>query len=80
MKFLQIIFLIPIFAYAAISQIATVLAINANVRGTPAPTGKVVETLPQDSRVEIIKQNGEWYLVQTHDYAGWMFGLMDMAR
>lgn len=56
------------------AQTATVISENANLRGTPNQSGKVVSTLSIGSTVEVIKQNGSWFLVQSDEYAGWMHG------
>ena len=63
-----------ILAIAAFSQTAVVITDNANLRGTPTELGKVVETLPQDTVVEVIQQKGAWFLIQSTDYVGWMHG------
>lgn len=49
---------ILIFAFAIYPQSAIVIVENANLRGTPNESGKVVDTLPQDTSLEIIKQKG----------------------
>lgn len=57
---------------AAYAQSATVVSENAKLRGTPTPSGKVVDKLSQGTVVYILQQRGEWSLVQSTDYAGWM--------
>ena len=69
-----IILLFGIASLAAYSQTASVVSENANLRGTPTNDGKVVETLPKDSQIEVIKQKGAWFLVQSSDYVGWIHG------
>ena len=56
------------------SQTATVIARNANLRGTPSTKGKIVDTLPNTMIVKVIKQKGVWFLVQSIDYVGWIHG------
>lgn len=56
------------------SQSATVISENANLRGTPAASGKVVDTLPRATSVQVIKQAGSWFLVQAAEYVGWIHG------
>lgn len=67
---LSILFLVV----GARSQSASVLAENANLRGTPSNSGKVVQKLPQSTELEVIKQKGPWFLVQSVDYVGWVHG------
>ena len=70
--------LIPIllmfFSMQAYSQSATVIAEKANLRGTPTENGKVTDKLGRDTQVEVIKQNGGWFLVQTDENVGWIHG------
>lgn len=55
------------------AQSARVITDRANLRGTPADTGKVVDTLSKGVEVELVKVSGLWYLVQSTEYAGWVF-------
>lgn len=55
-------------------QSATVIVENANLRGTANQTGRVVTTLSNGSAVEVIKQTGAWFLVQSREYVGWLHG------
>lgn len=52
----------------------TVIAIQANLRGTPNAKGVVVTQAKQGERFSLIKQEGVWFLVQTPVYVGWMHG------
>lgn len=75
MKYLSLIFLLFfVLLISAKAQSASVISENANLRGTPKQSGKVVTSLPLGSTVEILKQSGSWFLVQSEDYAGWMHG------
>lgn len=65
---------ILIFSLAIFGQDASVIAENANLRGTPNQSGKVVDTLPQGASLQVIQQKGAWFLVQTSDYVGWIHG------
>jgi hypothetical protein len=67
-------FFVLLLALSAYPQTATVIPENANLRGTPSVSGKVVETIPQNLVVEVLQQRGAWFLVQTTDYAGWVHG------
>lgn len=63
-----------LFAVGGFAQDAKVISENANLRGTPTESGKVVEVLSVDSNLKIIVQKGVWFLVQSTDYAGWIHG------
>ena len=67
-------FIILILTFAVYPQSATVITENANLRGTPSESGKVVDTISQGTSMEIIKQKSAWFLVQTTDYVGWVHG------
>ncbi len=56
------------------SQTAQVVVKEANLRGTPSVKGKIVDTLPYNSALEVFKKKGKWYLVQAVDYVGWING------
>ena len=62
------------FSYFAYGQPAIVLPENANLRGTPKVTGTVVQTLPHDAKVQIIKKDGPWFLVHSEEFVGWIHG------
>ena len=66
--------LILLLAAVANSQTAFVITEKANLRGTASNTGKVVQKLSQAAEVEVIKQKGAWFLVQSVDYVGWIHG------
>jgi hypothetical protein len=51
---------------------ATVTARQANLRGTPSAKGKMVTKVKEYDEVEVIKQKGVWFLVQTKDFVGWL--------
>jgi hypothetical protein len=68
---LAVVFFVTIFTY---SQSAVVIVENANLRGTPNQNGKVVDILLNGSSIEIIKQSGAWFLLQTSEYVGWLHG------
>ena len=55
-------------------QGATVITENANLRETPNQSGEVIQTLPQNSPVEIVHQKGAWFLVRADGQTGWMHG------
>ncbi len=63
-----------VLSFSAFGQSAVVISENANLRGTPTERGKVVETLPEQTSLEIIKQKGVWFLVQSEEYVGWIHG------
>ena len=78
MKILNLSFLIVLLfgtsSFTAYSQTANVISENVNLRGTPTSKGKVIYTLPKGSEIEVIKQKGAWFLVQSTDYVGWVHG------
>jgi hypothetical protein len=63
-----------VFSSNAQSRTVTVISEKANLRGTPSPTGKVVEQVSQDEVFELITSKGAWYLVQTSGFVGWLNG------
>lgn len=66
--------LVLFFSAISYSQTAFVISEKANLRGTPTTKGKVVDTLSRQTNLEVIKQKGVWFLVQTSDYVGWIHG------
>lgn len=58
----------------AAAQEATVISDNANLRGTPNSAGKVVDVLPQNTLLQVFKDQAPWYLVQAPEYVGWIHG------
>jgi len=74
MKIIMFSLVLLLSTIAAAAQSATVIAEKANLRGTPSAKGKVVDKLSIDQTVEVIKQNGAWFLVQARDYVGWIQG------
>ena len=66
--------LLFLFAPFAFSQTAIVISEQANLRGTPTERGRVIDTVSQNDQVEIVKQAGAWFLVQTPDLVGWLHG------
>jgi uncharacterized protein YgiM (DUF1202 family) len=64
--------MIAVSAAVSYSQTAVVTGKNAFLRGTPSATGAVVDTLVADSKVQVIKSEGEWVLVQSNPFVGWL--------
>lgn len=54
------------------SRTVSITAAQANLRGTATARGLVVITVNKGESFELIKQKGDWYLVQTRDYVGWL--------
>lgn len=73
-KIILLTFFVVSFSLSVFSQPATVISENANLRGKPTVSGKVVEVLPFDSKVQVITQKGVWFLIQSDEYAGWVHG------
>lgn len=71
--FLAVGFLLVINAVALL-QTALVKSKEANLRGTPTLSGKIVKRLAKGTSLEIIKQKRAWFLVQSPEYAGWIHG------
>jgi|GEM_PF-4569288 len=76
MKIFTLIFLILIFPITLFAQTnaATVVIkpIKANLRGTPSASGKIVIEVVQGQVFDVLIENGEWYLVQTPMFVGWL--------
>jgi mannosyl-glycoprotein endo-beta-N-acetylglucosaminidase len=54
------------------AQTAVVSGPDAFLRGTPTDAGAVVDTLAIGSKVLVIKEEGNWLLVQSSPFVGWM--------
>ena len=67
-------FFFLLFVSLTFAQKATVISENANLRGTPALNGRIVDVLSKGESLEVIKQNGPWFLVQALEYVGWIHG------
>jgi hypothetical protein len=72
MKKLLPLLLILIFAFSAYSQTATVTAKTAQMRGTASSTGKIIDTVSQNTVLPIYRELGDWALVQSTEYVGWI--------
>lgn len=56
------------------SNTAIVISRHANLRDADSAGATVLEVIPQDASVEVIKQQGAWFLVKTETAQGWMHG------
>lgn len=74
MRELSLILLVSVLTAVSYAQTAFVTGENAYLRGSPVETGAVVDTLLPDTKVEIIRQRGPWFLVQASPFVGWMHG------
>lgn len=75
MKFrISILFLVLLFSsYSVLAQeTVTITSVQANLRGTPRTHGAVVTKVDKGESFELIKRKGEWFLVQTPEYVGWL--------
>lgn len=73
MKRTFLIFICIVFAASAVAaQSAVVVSDNAKLSGTPSLNGRTVETLPKGTVVDVVRQFGDWALVQSENYAGWL--------
>lgn len=56
------------------SNTAIVISQHANLRDADNSGASVLQIVPQDSSVEVIKQQGGWSYVKTETVQGWMHG------
>lgn len=55
-------------------ETVTVIAIKANLRGTPDSRGAIVTIVEKNETFELIAKKGAWFLIQTPKYVGWIHG------
>lgn len=75
MKFrISILFLVLIYTsyYVFAQDTVTITSVQANLRGTPRMEGTLVSKVARGESFELIKRKGEWFLVQTPEYVGWL--------
>ena len=53
---------------------AVVITENANLRKVANSNGKVIQTISEGTTIEIVKQQGAWFLVKADNQTGWMHG------
>lgn len=53
---------------------AVVITQNANLRKSNSANSKVIQTISEGTNVEIVKQDGAWFLVKNDGQSGWMHG------
>ncbi len=53
---------------------AVVISQHANLHESANQKSGVLDVVPQDASVEVIKQRGVWFLVKTETAQGWMHG------
>jgi hypothetical protein len=54
---------------------ATVITENATLRKSAGQSGEIIELLPANATVEVVKQSGAWFLVKSAGgQQGWMHG------
>ncbi len=56
------------------SKSATVVSENANLRKTADSDGEVIQTVPEDAEIEVIRQKGAWFYVSAGGQTGWLHG------
>ena len=56
------------------SNSAIVISQHANLRSSDNASATVIRTVPQDTSIEVIKQQGAWFYVKTETETGWMHG------
>jgi len=53
---------------------ATVINENANLRETANSNGEVIQILPENAEVEVVRQKGAWFYVRASGKTGWLHG------
>jgi Protein of unknown function (DUF4236)/Bacterial SH3 domain len=53
---------------------AVVITENANLRKAANSNGEVIQTISEGTNIEIVKQQGAWFLVKANNQTGWMHG------
>lgn len=53
---------------------AVVITENANLRKAANSNGEIVQTISEGTNIEIVKQQGAWFLVKADGQTGWMHG------
>jgi hypothetical protein len=56
------------------SKKAVEISENANLRKTSNSAGEVIDIIPQETEIEIVKQKGAWFYVKAGGKSGWMHG------
>lgn len=56
------------------AKTAVVITQNANLRKSNNAGSGVIQTIPEGTNVEIVKQAGAWFLVKNSGQTGWMHG------
>lgn len=56
------------------AKYVTVIAENANLRGTPSASGAVIAEVREGDVFTLINQRGSWFLVETPKFVGWLHG------
>lgn len=49
-----------------------VTANGLNLRSTPSSSGEVIETIPKNTTIKILQEQGEWYKVEFDSQTGWV--------
>lgn len=53
---------------------AVVITENANLRKIANSNGEVIQTISEGTNIEVVKQQGAWFLVKADNQTGWMHG------
>ena len=75
-RFVKIFPSVLVLAFTCIcsGQSGRVISEQANLRGTPSESGRIIEAIPRNTSIDVIKQNSTWFLVQTSELVGWLHG------
>ncbi|MBX7172773.1 MAG: SH3 domain-containing protein [Pyrinomonadaceae bacterium] len=53
---------------------AVIISQNANLRKSNSANGEIIQTIAEGTNVEVVKQQGAWFLVKNIDKSGWLHG------
>lgn len=63
---------------------AVVISENVNLRKLGSSTSEIIQTIPQGTNLEVVKQQNAWFLVKSDGKSGWVHGntirLMDSTQ
>jgi N-acetylmuramoyl-L-alanine amidase len=62
------------FAYADSDKTGTVNVSALNIRESPNTDARVLETLPEGTKLAVVSNSGNWYKVVYNSITGWVYG------
>lgn len=66
-------FLLTGMANAEATRAGTVKGDSVNLRADPNTSAKILDQLPDGTKVSIIAEEGDWYKISSNDTTGWVF-------